>query len=88
MCVCACVCQAELHGRNLTFHLVVIRPMLSRIYESQPLSNGGKRTSRSGYRTVRKDSEVDEMLFGITKPGDTNKSEVTREVEVRSFALA
>ena len=69
-------------------HVVVVRRMWSRVRESQPLSNGGKRTSRSGYRTVRKDSEVDEMLFGITKPGDTNKSEVTREVEVRSLVLA
>ena len=51
----------------------------------QPLSNGGKRASRSGYRTVRKSSEVDETLFGITKPGDTNKQRADPSARVETF---
>ena len=51
----------------------------------QPLSNGGKRASRSGYRTVRKSSEVDETLFGITKPGDTNKQRKDPSARVETF---
>ena len=47
------------------------------------MSNGGKRTSRSGYRTVRKNSEVEETLFGIHKTGDKKNGS---KAEIETFS--